>query len=131
MARGPLQPGTLGSKAEQLAARAEGVAKITAVLQEGPKSTPDICAATGLNRPLAFSYLRHMRETLRTVRILPEQQGRSDVWALGEDPNVPTEDEKLDRLIAVKQARAPAQQIGMRRDPLVAALFGPAMGAAA
>lgn len=130
MARGPLKlPFQPKTKGQQLAARAEAVAKVVELLQEGSKTAGELFAIVGGLRPTFSNYLNHMHKKLRLIRMTGEYRNRGEVWELGADPALPTEDELLDQMFAVKRARAPAQQMGMRRDPLVAALFGPAASA--
>lgn len=129
MARGPVEIGALGSKVAQQAARAVAVAKVIELLQEGPKTASELLEAVGCLRPTLANYMRYMHKTLRVIRMTGEYRNRSELWTLGEDKTLPTSDEQLDSLFAVKRGCAPARQMGMWRDPLVAALFGPAPGA--
>lgn len=131
MARGPLHRGSLRPKEEQLAARAAAVAKVIELLQEGPKTVGELLAVVGGLRPTFSNYLNHMHKTLRVIRMTGQYRNRGEIWMLGADPALPNPDDELDDLIAPKRGIHPARQIGMRRDPLVAALFGPAQGAAA
>lgn len=131
MARGPVQPGALGSKAAQQAARDAVVAKVTELLQAGPKTAAEMYPGMECLRPTFSNYLNYMHKRLRVIRMTGEFRNRGELWELGADPAVPSQDDQLDALFAVRQGVGPARQIGMRRDALVAALFGPARGAAA
>jgi len=133
MARGPLHRGRLRPKAEQQAARAEAFAKVLELLQEGPKTSSEMYEVIGGARSTLPNYLRHMHQKLRVIRMTGEYRNRAELWELGADPALPDPEDDLDSLIAPKRGVHPARQLGMRRDPLVAALFGPAqaMGAAA
>lgn len=131
MARGPLHRGSLRPKEEQLAARAAAVAKVVELLRERPMTAGELLAVVGGLRPTFSNYLNHMHKTLRLIRMTGEYRNRGEIWALGADPTLPDLDDELDTLIAPKRGVHPARQLGMRRDPLVAALFGPALGAAA
>jgi DNA-binding CsgD family transcriptional regulator len=122
----------MGTK-EKLELREQARAAIRVLLAEQPLSPGDIAERLGLNQSTAYAHLKHMAKELREVR----RTGRCDarrreLWELGEDVALPTGDELLDRGIAPKRPMAPAVQIGMWRDGLVAALFGaPEQGAAA
>ena len=130
----PCSPKGLQTKEQQLAARAAAVAVIESQLLEGPKTIGELLAAVGGKRATLVSYLIHVHKTRRTARPTSERRGNGFLWVLGADLTLPTQDEELDRMFAVKRGSGPARQIGMIRDPLVAALFGPAvpaLGAAA
>ena len=131
MARGPVHPGALRSKEEQQAARAAVVAKVTELLQDGPKTAAEMFPFVDCLRPTFSNYLNHMHKTLRLIHVTGTYRNRGELWAWGADTALPSADEELDRVFAVKRGTAPARQLGMRRDVLVAALFGPAPGAAA
>ncbi|MCA1857421.1 hypothetical protein LE190_16025 [Massilia oculi] len=129
MARGPLHRGSLRPKEEQLAARAAAVAKITELLQEGPMTAGELLAVVGGLRPTFSNWMSHMHKKLRLIRMTGEYRNRGEIWELGADPALSDPDDELDNLIAPKQGIHPATQIGIPRDPLVAALFGPAANA--
>lgn len=131
MARGPVQIGALGSKVAQQAARAEAVAKVTEALADGPKTLAELLVVVKCLRPTMANYMRYMHKTLRVIHMTGQYRNRGELWALGEDKTLPTFDEQLDQLFAAKRGTVPARQMGMPRDPLVAALFGPAQGGAA
>jgi len=127
MARGPdhlpFQPRT---KEQQLAARADAVAKMEALLMEGRKTAHELFdGCEGIRATLA-NYLRYMHKDRRTVRPSGEKEGSWILWELGTDPALPTPDEALDEYFAPKRGIGPARQLGMHRDPLIAAFFGPA-----
>lgn len=107
-------------------ARAAAVAKILDMLAMERRTAPDLAKATRTEKNTLNGYLRYMQKTLRKVRIATPPGIRPALWELGADPNLPSEDEVLDRLIAPKRGVHKAVQIGIPRDPLVAALFGPA-----
>lgn len=115
------------SPAERLAYRAEMCIRIGKLLKRGPLTAPEIANIIGVLPTTAQSYLRYMASNLRTVRKtqVVAKYGRCK-WELGEDPTLPTPDEMLDQAIAPRQKLSPARQLGMPRDPLIAALFGPA-----
>lgn len=131
MARGPLHRGSLRPKEEQLAARAAAVATFLEMLKEGLKTAADLFAVVGGKRPTVSNYLAHMHKNMRVIRMTGQYRDRAELWTLGADPALPAPDDELDHIFAVKRGIGPARQIGMRRDPLVAALFGQPLGAAA
>lgn len=114
------------SKEAQLALRAAAIKKMHEMLEAGRCTAPEMCQATQVQKDTLNGYLRYMHKTLRTVRPTSEKRGKSTLWELGADPSLPTHDEILDQIIAPKRGIRPAQQIGLARDPLVAALFGAA-----
>ncbi len=130
MARGPVQPGALRSKEEQQTARAAVVAKVTELLQEGPKTASEMFSGVDCLRSTFSNYLNHMHKTLRLIHMTGTYRNRGEVWALGPDTSLPPVDDELDHICAPKRGIYPARQIGMHRDALVTALFGPARGAA-
>jgi len=135
MARGPVQPGALGSRQEQQAARAAGVARVKELLAHQPMTGPQLASVLleelKVVQSTVLGYLRHMQKSERSIRPAGGMRGRAELWTLGADPALPDPDEVLDRMFAAKRATVPACQVGMWRDPLVAAMFGPAQGSAA
>lgn len=128
------RPGSLRlvGRAAKLARRAEVVEKIKVLLAQRRMSAAEIAEELDLLKTTAFAYLRHMSLELRVARKagIQVEHGRQ-LWELGEDLTLPTPDELLEQSIAVRRSTVPARQVGMWRDSLVAALFGPARGAAA
>jgi hypothetical protein len=122
----PTLDGSRPSRYEQIAARDAAIEMFEARLKDGPKPVGDLFEGMPGNRATLRTYLTFMHLNLRAVRIVSEPGIRPALWALGADPSLPTEDEALDRLIAPKRGIRKAVQIGIPRDPLVAALFGPA-----
>lgn len=98
---------------------------IRAILERGPEARGDIATELGLNPNTLTIYLRYMHQTLGEIRRGPIAGNNSFRWELGEDPALCYRIEKGD------QRTVPARQVGMWRDSLVAALFGPGQGAAA
>jgi len=131
MARGPVQHGALGSKTAQCAARDAVVAKVTELLQEGPKTVAEMYPHVVCLRPTFSNYLAHMHKKLRLIHMTGAYRNRAELWAWGPDPKLASVDDEIDQAFAVRRGVGPARQIGMRRDVLVAALFGPAPGAVA
>ena len=130
MARGPVRPGALGTKEQQQAARAAAIDTIVEQLQHGPKTAGELLDVVGCLRATLSNYLNHMHKTLRLIHMTGTYRNRGELWALGADTKLPSHDEALDQLFEVRRGTSPARQIGMRRDPMVAALFGSARGAA-
>lgn len=99
--------------------RDRAVAEIEKKLASGPMTRESIAAELGLNPSTAASYLRHMHQGLRIIRKAQRLPDNRVLWELGEDLTLPDETD-------VAQHTVPAEQVGMWRDPLVGALFGPA-----
>jgi hypothetical protein len=104
--------------------------KILKLLAAGPASTAAIAARLELRPDVTASYLHHMHHDLRAIRRWQERPGFSaTLWRIGEDPHLPQPGSSLlgsDDKSDVKRTVVPARQLGMTRDPLVAAMFGPA-----
>lgn len=122
----PHSDGGRASRHEQLAARDAAIEIFEARLADGPKPVGDLFEGLEGSRATLRTYLTHMHLNLRTVRIVSAPGIRPALWALGADMSLPDDDTRLDRLIAPKRGTRPAVQIGIPRDPLIAALFGPA-----
>jgi hypothetical protein len=119
--------GTNISNAEKLRRRDAACVRIREMLAAQQMSVGAIAADLGLNTGTVYGYLGFMAE-LGEVRRAVVPGARRPLWELGvEDPA------KLDVHGMRPQGAVivPAVQVGMRRDGLVAALFGPARGAAA
>lgn len=115
-----------GMKAQHEKARAATVEKILNLLAGERLSAPELSRATRVEPNTLNGYLRYMQRTLRKARPTTMRRAKAALWELGADPSLPSEDEILERLIAPKRGIRPAVQIGIPRDPLIAALFGPA-----
>ncbi|MEX5744690.1 hypothetical protein [Massilia sp. X63] len=114
------------SRDTQMAMRAEAIELIERLMKEEPRTAPELSQLTKVGKNTLNGYLRHLQRALRKIRPTSQTRNRAVVWELGIDPSLPTPDEALDQLFAVRRGTRPAVQIGMQRDPLVAALFGPA-----
>ncbi len=124
--------GRLVGRAVKKERRAAAVEQIKLLLAEGPKTAADLREALGLNGSTAFAYLHHMASDLRIARKTGTQDGKGrELWELGEDLTLPHPDAELDASFAQRAHTVPARQVGMWRDAMVAALFGPAGGVAA
>lgn len=86
----------------------------------GSASTKTLCEQVGLPISTGAKYANYMHRELRLIRHAWERKpfGPSE-WELGADPKLAPNTESSRRSV-------PAQQVGIGRDPLVAALFGPA-----
>lgn len=102
------------TKEQLMAARDQAVEAIEELLTAGPMTLAEIESRIAASRQTLLNYLRYMHKALRTVHMLPEKRGRGSVWALGADPDLPPLESR------------PATVVTIRRDDLVAALFGPA-----
>lgn len=101
------------------AAREAAIERINALLAQGPASRATISATLGLNENTCSIYLGYMRKE-RMIRTNGKRRSFAALeWELGEDPNLPPEG-------YADQRSVKACQVGIKRDWLVAALFGPA-----
>jgi hypothetical protein len=101
--------------------RSHYLPKIRKLLAAGPTSLETIATALDLRKDVTGTYLHHMHHDLREIRKSTRLVG-ADLWELGEDLTLPSDE------IRTSQNTVPARQVGMPRDPLVAAMFGPARG---
>ena len=124
--RSGLVPG--GHTGDQVARRATAIEKIRELLAEKPMSNMDLAVALGIPPRTVYGYLNYLQAVDEAYQLdAPDSRGRK-VWVLDD------EQESVDAAVAQHAQRAwivPARQLGMPRDPLVAALFGPTQGAAA
>jgi hypothetical protein len=126
-ARNPTTPKGGLSNAEKVRIRDEAIDKIRPLLAEKRMCVADIASHLGLAEGTTYGYLRFMAELGEARRSGEIDEGNRHLWELGreefdgEDPDPQRHGAWI----------APARQMGMWRDPLVAALFGPARGVAA
>lgn len=115
------------SNAEKVARRAAAIDRIRELLTEKRMSAYDLAAVLGLSSGLVYDFLRSMAEIGVARRSGSYDAGRRELWELGaEEPS------KLE-VHAMRPHGAvivPAVQLGVKRDPLDVAFFGPARGAA-
>lgn len=111
--------------AHRTAAREAALSKALELFAQGPMTTVEMIAALGVNRSTGFAYLRKLRADGKVCRT-EEMRGGLTLYALGAEPSPDDTDEEVDAAMALKRFVAQASQVGMWRDPLVAALFGPA-----
>lgn len=118
------------SNAEKLSRRDAAIERIAELLAEKQRTVIDLAAELSIPWNTVYGYMRFMQEVGDAHQTGYFDSKRREFWAAGRakpggEANVP--DECVQRAWIV-----PARQMGMLRDPLVAALFGPAqMGAAA
>lgn len=112
--------------AEKIAHRAASIERLAELLAQEPMTADELSKVLGVHSSTVFSYLHEMWHELRTVRKSGRLKGRRALWELGADPLLPAKPEARDIGGNPQRGTVPAQQCGMWRDPLVAALFGPA-----
>jgi hypothetical protein len=115
------------SNAEKLRRRDAACERIRVLLAKQPMSVGAIAADLGLNTGTVYGYLCFMAE-LGEVRRAGVPGARRPLWELGVEHPAKLEANAVRPQGAVI---VPAVQVGMHRDGLVAALFGPARGALA
>ncbi len=94
--------------------RDDRLAQLLELLAERRMTGPDLAEALGVSRPTAHEYLRRLEATGEARRSKERDACGRELWMLGRE----NEFESPATIV-------PARQIGMWRDALVAALFGP------
>jgi len=123
----PRRRGKNLSNAAKIALRAEAVTRIRELLGKAKLSVVDLARVLRINSNTVYGYLRYMAEMGEVRRSGEFDAERREKWELGpEDPEKLSVTEKR----PIGAVTVPARQEGKTRDPLVAALFGPASGAA-
>jgi hypothetical protein len=117
--------GTNMSNAEKLRRRDAACVRIRELLAVQQMSVGAIAATLGLNTGTVYGYLCFLAE-LGEVRRAGVPGARRPLWELGVEDAAKLEAHAMRPPGVVV---VPAVQVGMWRDPLVVALFGPAMGA--
>lgn len=117
--------------AARRALRETSIERIRVLLAQGPLSTTEVQQDLRVSPSSAYAFLQHMARNLREVRKSGKDAKGRDLWELGEDLTLASSDQILDAKFAQRRITVPARQMGMPRDHLVAALFGPALRAAA
>jgi DNA-binding CsgD family transcriptional regulator len=116
------------SNAAKIALRAEAVTRILELLGKANLSVVDLARVLRINSNTVYGYLRYMAEMGEVRRSGEFDADRREKWELGaEDPGKLNVTEKR----PIGAVIVPARQVGMWRDPLDVALFGPARGPAA
>jgi len=104
--------------------------KIESLLAEhGQMTRGRLAAELGIALNTLDTYLRYMRNELGMIRQIGKYLDGRPLWELGQDTGERRTNAPVKELHKQQQV-VPAQQVGMWRDGLVAALFGPAQGAA-
>ena len=116
------------SNAAKIALRAQAVTRIRELLGKSRLSVVDLARVLRINSNTVYGYLRYMAEMGEVRRSGEFDTEHREKWELGaEDPEKLNVTEKR----PIGAVVVPARQVGMWRDPLDVALFGPAQGAAA
>lgn len=110
------------SAAEWAARREESIKRISAALAEGALTIADIAEEFGMPTSTAYGHLTYMESLGLAHRTGKRDENRRRLWANGPKPVEAEQEEPEERA----SRAVPAQQLGMARDPLVEALFGPA-----
>ena len=119
----------MGRSLEQEAARTAAMERVRVLLAERPLSNFDISARLGIPSGTVYAYLREMEENGEAYKMDGHDERGRKRWALdSEDHQAATDRAQAEQ--ARRAWKVPARQVGMQRDPLVAALFGPARRAA-
>lgn len=106
--------------------REQGVKLIEQMLEaRGTIKRQEIIDELGVHPVTATSWLCHMHKDLRIISRSKRRADGTIDWMLGEDKTLPAAEVEESRSVV------PARQVGMWRDALVAAFFGPAQGVAA
>lgn len=117
------------SAADKIAAREEVLDALRELLAQGNKTVHDVREQMNLSRSTAYAYLLYLEGIDEAHRTGVRDEHGREPWAAGPAP-VP-EGEEVVEADGCCAWIVPARQMGMQRDPLVAALFGPARGGAA
>lgn len=116
-----------GTQATMDKRRADACARILVLMERGAVTSADVAIELKVSTITGYRYLAYMRDTLRQIHNERTPNRRDmHLWVLGEDPELPNSDAALDKAFAPKRYISPARQIGMIRDSLIAAFFGPA-----
>lgn len=111
---------------EWAARREESIERIGALLAEKRLQVRDVVQAFGLNPSTAYAHMKYMEELGLAHRTGERDSLHREWWAAGRGErranDVPVEPDED----PLSMRTVPARQIGMWRDPLTAALFGPA-----
>jgi hypothetical protein len=114
------------SNAEKVSRRDAAIEHITEMLAKKPRTVIDLAAELSIPWNTVYGYMRFMQE-VGDAHQTGKFADRREFWAAGAGGlAVGSADDSVRGAWIV-----PARQMGMPRDPLVAALFGPAQGAAA
>jgi hypothetical protein len=107
------------SVAEIVEQRDAALARVRTMLAEKPVTVHDVCVALGVARGNAYRLLKHLAVEDEAHPTRKFDAKRRELWAAG-----PGEDKRKGAAVTITTVRA--EQVGVHRDELVAALFGPA-----
>lgn len=112
------------SNAEKVSRRDAAIERIGEMLAEKPRTVIEMAADLSIPWNTVYGYMRFMQEVGDAHQTGEFDGGRREFWAAGRA----NQGEVLETLDANPRRAwiVPARQMGMPRDPLVAALFGPA-----
>lgn len=119
------------SATELIARREEFLEQIREMLAKGRVTAIGIAEQLGLSKISAYRYLAILGELGEAHRHWEHDSKGREQWASGRAPL--QQEVAKEEIVEVQQPRAmivPARQIGMWRDPLDTAFFGPAPGVA-
>jgi hypothetical protein len=115
------------SNAQKIARRDAGTERIRALLAERAMTVTDLAVELRQSQGTTYAYLRYLAEMDEVHRTDAVDVHQRKMWALGPDESNVAEVETKEKFQGA--VIVPARQLGIPRDPLVAALFGPARGA--
>lgn len=119
-----------GHTHEQVARREAAIQKIRDVLTKRPMTAIELAVFIGLPTRTVYGYLARLQDMGEAYQMGGTDERGRKTWAMDDD----AQKIAADRAAQEYSKRAwitPARQMGMPRDPLVTALFGPARGSAA
>jgi hypothetical protein len=124
------EDGPRGRSVEEIAAAREvALARVRTMLADGPVTAHAICVELGMARGAGNRLLKHLAVDDEAHPTRQFDEKRRELWAAGPGEQG-TMRPSLRKGVVRDVATVRAQQVGVQRDPLVAALFGPARGAA-
>jgi hypothetical protein len=117
------------SIAEIIEQREAALARVRTMLAAGPVTAHDVCVELGMARGAGNRLLKHLAVDDEAHPTGKFDEKRRELWVAGPgDPDVMRPSLRKGVVRDVTTVRA--EQVGARRDELVAALFGPARGSA-
>jgi predicted ArsR family transcriptional regulator len=119
-----------GHTSDQVALRSAAIEDVRALLKDKPQSCFDLSAALGIPSSTIYGYLATLQDMGEVYQMDAFDDRGRKTWAIDNA----AQQVATGRAQAEHSRRAwivPARQVGMKRDPLIEALFGPAPGAAA
>jgi len=114
--------------ANKIAHRERACERILELLAVKPHTVVEIAAALNVKEGMAHRYLAYLAEMGEACRQAERGPNNRQIWQAGRDGVAKDEHRPSTAFSGAKVV--PARQVGMWRDPLVAAMFGPARGAA-